>query len=175
VLRPADLVTLLRLGLAIVLPVALARGGILPAVLWAVAAASDYVDGPLARRSGVATGRGMLLDNVADIAFVLGGLTTAAALGLVPWLVPAVILLAVIDYARASFEAHRGLAPVGVARSRIGHAAGVLNYACLGVVCARLAWPAVTPAGALMVVELATVVANMGAVAARVVGRMRPA
>ena len=172
-LRPADLVTLLRLGLAVVLPFALMRGGGLPALLWVVAAASDYVDGPLARRTGVPAPRGMLLDNAADIAFVLGGLATAAALGIVPWLVPAAILLAVVDYARASFEARRGMVPARVARSRIGHTAGVLNYACLGVVCARLAWPGVTPPVVLTLVELATVGANVGAVVVRAAGRMR--
>ena len=171
VLRPADLVTLCRFGLAVVLPFALLRGGSLPAACWVFAAASDFVDGPLARRTGAPTRHGAVRDNLADIAFVLGGLGTAAALGLVPWLVPAAILLAVVDYARASFEASRGMAATRLARSRIGHAAGVVNYACLGVVCGRLAWPDAMPPMALMAAELATIAANVGAVVARMVGR----
>jgi phosphatidylglycerophosphate synthase len=147
------------------------RGVSLPAVCGVLAAASDVVDGPLARRTGTPTRYGAVLDNFADVAFVLGGLGTAAALGLVPWLVPAAILLAVVDYARASFEASRGMAAARLARSRMGHAAGVVNYACLGVVCARLAWPDGTPPIALMAVELATVTTNVAAVVARMVGR----
>ena len=170
-LGPADLLSLLRLTLAVVLQFALVRGGGLPATLWVVAAATDYLDGPLARWTGAVTWRGTVLDNVADIAFVLGGLTTAAALGLVPWLVPAAILLAVVDYARASLETSPRDAAGGLARSRTGHAAGVLNYACLGVVCAGLAWPGSVPAMVPPTVELATVATNLGAVVMRVLRR----
>jgi phosphatidylglycerophosphate synthase len=169
--RAADVLTLGRLGLAVVLPLAIARGGMLPLVLWTLAAASDYVDGPLARRSAQATARGMMLDNVADVAFVLGGLAAAAAFGLVPWLVPGAVLLSVVDYGRTLLEERRGVVRAGLARSRVGHAAGVLNYACLGVVCGRLAMPGVVPPVAVVVVELATVVANLAAVAGRVIQR----
>jgi phosphatidylglycerophosphate synthase len=172
-LRLADLVTLTRLGLAVALPFAMLHGGTLPAACWVFAAATDYLDGPLARRASAPTRHGPVLDNAADVAFVLGGLVTAAVLGLVPWLVPAAILLAVVDYARASFEASRGMAAARLARSPVGHAAGVLNYACLGVVCGRLAWPWTTPAIVLTAVELATVAMNVGAVVARMVGRTR--
>lgn len=174
--RAADLLTLARLGLAVVLPYAIWRGGVVPALLWMVAAVSDYLDGPLARRAGGPTRHGQLLDNVADIAFVLSGLATAAILGLVPWLVPAAVVLSVVDYARASVEASRTLAAPALARSRIGHAAGVLNYACLGVVCARIAWPGVAPPFVLLAVELATVGTNVAAVLARrmPLGSQRP-
>jgi phosphatidylglycerophosphate synthase len=165
--RPADLLSLLRLAVAAVFPFVLLRGGGLPAMLWVVAAASDYLDGPLARWTGVGTRRGAVLDNVADITFVFGGLATAAAVGLVPWLVPAAILLAVLDYVRASLEAGPRDLAGGLARSGIGHAAGVLNYACLGVVCAGLAWPESVPGIAPPIVELATVATNVGAVVMR--------
>ena len=80
--------------------------------------------------------RGAVLDNVADITFVLGGLTTAAVLGLVPWLVPGV------DRAvggRLRRRLARRAPPSGgaLARSRLGHWAASLNYACLGVVAGR--------------------------------------
>lgn len=169
-MRPADLLSSLRLGLALALPFALARGGAVPAVLWILAAATDYLDGPLARRAGTATRHGMLLDNAADIAFVLGGLGAAAGLGLVPWLVPAAVLLAVVDYARAALEERHGAAR-GRSRSRVGHAAGVVNYACLGVLCARLAWPRTVPPVVLVPVELAAIAINLGAVIERTVRR----
>lgn len=167
----ADVLTLGRLVLAAVLPLALAAGGALPLVLWTLAAASDYADGPLARRSAQATARGMMLDNVADIAFVLGGLATAAALGLVPWLIPGTVMLSAVDYGRTLLEERRGVVRAGLARSGVGHAAGVLNYACLGVVCGRLAVPGVVPPTVALVVELATVVTNLAAVVGRVVQR----
>ena len=111
----ADLLSALRLVLAMALPFALQRGGPLAAGLWVLAAASDYLDGPLARR-GRATRYGGVLDVGADVAFVLGGLATAAWLGLVPWLVPGAVALAVVDYARASFEASRGIVAPALAR-----------------------------------------------------------
>jgi phosphatidylglycerophosphate synthase len=170
--RPADLLSLLRLAVAGVFPFALLRGGGVPAVLWVVAATSDYLDGPLARWAGVATWRGAVLDNVADIAFVLGGLTTAAALGLVPWIVPEAILLAVVDYARASFETKSHDPAGSLARSRTGHAAGVINYACLGMVCVGVAWPDGVPVMAPPIVELVTVATNVGAVVIRILRRV---
>ena len=169
-MRPADLLSSLRLGLAMLLPFALARGGAMPALVWMAGAATDYLDGPLARRTGTATRHGMLLDNVADIAFVLGGLGAAAALGLVPWLVPGAVLLAVVDYGRAALEEHHGVGR-GRSRSGVGHAAGVVNYACLGLVCGRLAWPEAVPLAALATAELATIAINFGAVVERMVRR----
>ena len=169
-MRPADLLSSLRLGLALALPFALARGGAVPALVWIVAAATDYLDGPVARRTGTATRHGMLLDNAADIAFVLGGLGAAAALGLVPWLVPGAVLLAVVDYARAALEERNGVGR-GLSRSSVGHAAGVVNYACLGVLCARLAWPQAVPFAVLATVELATIAINLFAVIERMVRR----
>ena len=171
----ADLLSSLRLGVALLLPLALVRGGPMPALLWIVGAASDYFDGPLARRTGTVTRHGMLLDNAADIALVLGGLGTAAALGIVPWLVPAAVLLAVVDYARAALEVTHGVVNARAVRSRIGHAAGVTNYACLGVVCARVAWSDAVPTEVLLLAELATIAVNVGAVIERVVLRSRPA
>jgi phosphatidylglycerophosphate synthase len=173
VARLADLLTALRMVLAVLMPLAVWRGGPLAAALWIVAAASDYCDGPLARRAGSATARGAVLDNVADVAFVLLGLGTAAAIGRVPWLVPGAILLSVVDYARASFEGSRGMVAPALARSRVGHAAGVVNYACLGLVCAELAWPRALPPPVLPTAELATVAINVAAVVVRAVGRTR--
>ena len=174
-MRAADLLSFLRLGVALLLPVALMRGGVVPALLWIVAAATDYLDGPLARRTGTVTRHGMLLDNVADIAFVLGGLGAAAAMGIVPWLVPAAVLLAVVDYGRAALEVAHNVADARIVRSRFGHAAGVMNYACLGVVCARVAWGDVVPALVLLAADLGTIAVNVGAVIERVVLRSRPA
>ena len=89
----ADALSGMRLLLAAVMPWLLARGGVLPLAVWCLAAMSDYVDGPLARRRGTTSLRGAVLDNVADITFVLVGLTGAATLGLISWVVPLSIAL----------------------------------------------------------------------------------
>src|SRR5947209_19985611 len=82
----ADALGVVRLGAAALLPGALLRPACrwLPAALFAVAAATDFFDGVLARRGGGPTRPGAVLDNLADIAFVLAGTITGAALGLVP-------------------------------------------------------------------------------------------
>src|SRR4029453_893884 len=126
----ADALSGMRLLLAAVMPWLLARGGVLPLAVWCLAAASDYVDGRLARRRGTTSLRGAVLDNVADITFVLVGLTGAAALGLIPWVVPLSIALSAGLYAVASMRSHAGGAPP---RRRVGHWGGGFKYACAGL------------------------------------------
>ncbi len=164
-MSPADVLSGLRLLLAAAMPWLLRRGGEAPALIWIVAAVSDYVDGPIARRSGVTSLRGAVLDNVADIAFVLVGLWTATVLGLVSWLVPASIALSAGSYAAASLR--RGAAGSQLARSRLGHWAGVLNYACLGLVTAAVAWPSTAWSPVLAAASAVTAATNVAAVALR--------
>ncbi len=159
-----------RLLLAVVFPLLLVRGGAAPLVVWIVAALSDYADGPIARRRGAVSARGAILDVVADVAFVLGGLVTAAALGLVTWVAPVAIVCSVAGYALASRRLSQDGGP-RLARSRVGHWAGVTNYACVGVVSGALALPGawwgtlLTAAGAL------TAGINLLAVALRIAAR----
>jgi hypothetical protein len=63
------------------------------------------------------------------------------------------------------------MAALALARSRIGHAAGVMNYACLGFVAARMAWPTLGPPALVPSAALVTVAVNMGAVLVRALGR----
>jgi phosphatidylglycerophosphate synthase len=162
----------MRLLLAAAMPWLLARGGVLPLVAWCFAAVSDYVDGPLARRYGTTSLRGAVLDNVADVSFVLSGLATAAALGLVSWLTPASIGLSAGAYAVASTSSPRAAAGPSLARSRLGHWAGVANYLCLGVVTAAVAWPDPRWNPMVRAVALATAGYNLAAVAARLISSM---
>jgi phosphatidylglycerophosphate synthase len=167
----ADALSSVRLLLAAAMPWLLARGGVLPLLAWGVAALSDYTDGPLARRRGTASLRGAVLDSVADIAFVLSGLATAAALGLVSWVVPASIGLSAGAFAAAS--AHPRPPEDRLARTRLGHWAGIANYACLGVVTAAVAWPDSRWAPLLAVAATTTAGLNVAAVAGRLVGAAR--
>lgn len=68
-----DHLTMLRVALAAAGALTWAAGGPLRPVLWlfALAAWSDFVDGPLARRRGLAGGAGGRLDQLADV--LLGG------------------------------------------------------------------------------------------------------
>jgi phosphatidylglycerophosphate synthase len=144
----ADAFGVLRLTAAALLPQALldafadSHRGALPLVLFAVAATTDFFDGPVARR-GTPTRHGAVLDNVADVAFVLAGTATAAWAGRLSATVPLAIAAAVVAYARASAGLSRRRRAVGLARSRIGHAAGIANYALVAGVAGAAAWPAV--------------------------------
>jgi len=170
----ADAFGLLRLTAAALLPQALLdafadphRGG-LPLALFAVAAATDFLDGPVARR-GTPTRHGAVLDNVADVAFVLAGTTTAAWAGRLSAMVPLAIAAAVLAYARASAGLSRRTRVVGLARSWIGHAAGVANYALVAGVAGAAAWPAVAWRPLLVAASVVVVCLNVTAALGHVV------
>jgi CDP-diacylglycerol--glycerol-3-phosphate 3-phosphatidyltransferase len=105
--------------------------GIVAGVLFAVIAASDVVDGRLARRFGSATNGGRTFDHLADIGFIVTALSTYAALGITPWWVPAAIAGSFAFYVIDSWS--RPTARGGLVGSRVGHAAGVCNYVLIGV------------------------------------------
>jgi phosphatidylglycerophosphate synthase len=163
-----------RLVLAAALPYLLVHGGWPPLLAWIVASLSDYFDGPLARRRGTSSPGGAILDNVADIAFVLAGLATAAALALISWVVPLSIALSAGAYAVASARRRIGAGAPSLARSRLGHWAGVANYACLGVVTGAVTWPAPQWTPVLAVGGTATAGLNLVAVLTRLVWRWSP-
>jgi len=157
-----------RLLLAAAFPWALARGRWLPLVLFGLAAGSDYVDGRLARRAGRLSSYGGMLDNVADVVFVLSATIAGAAHGLLWWPVPVSIGLSAGSYALASVATSRASGTPRLAHSRVGHAAGVCNYVCAGAV-AVVALPAPGIAWASTLVGLATLVLNVLAFAMRLV------
>ncbi len=148
-------------------PFALAAGGWTSLGVFAVAATSDYLDGPLARRSGRSTPYGALLDGVADIVFVLTGTIAAAVGGRLSWLVPLAIAGSATAYLVASVRQSRTSGRPARAYSLAGHAAGVCNYALVGLVAGSVAlpsvvWPALLAAGGAIVVAL-----NVGALLLR--------
>lgn len=107
--------------------------GVLAGALFALAAASDVMDGRAARRWGSASIGGRAFDHLADIGFILTALSAYTCLGVVPWWVPAAIGASFASYVLDSwFRAAAGSSePLG---SRIGHVAGILNYSLVGVV-----------------------------------------
>lgn len=107
--------------------------GLAAGALFAVAAASDYFDGPLARRSGRASDRGRTWDNWADIVFLEGSLITAVAVGSAPWWVPASIAASFAYYVADSWRRTRTGPGRRLIASRLGHWGGVCNYVLVGV------------------------------------------
>jgi phosphatidylglycerophosphate synthase len=171
---PADALGWLRLAAAALLPTALvhaARAPWAPVALFAIGALTDFFDGIVARRGRGPTAPGAILDNAADIAFVLAGTATGAALGLLAPLVPIVIASAFGAYAVASVRGSVRGGRWRIARSAIGHAAGVLNYALTGLVVAAAVWPGRPLAGVVGVAGGVVLAVN----AAAVIGRVVPA
>ena len=107
----AHLLTGVRLGLALPLAVAFARPDFLDArlvaVLLAVAIASDYFDGVVARRWGTASAGGQLFDHGTDCLFVTAGLTGAALAARVPLVLPVLVAVAFSQYVVDSYWLHR--------------------------------------------------------------------
>ena len=98
--NPANVVTVLRIAVVPVFAVALlADGGqtvagrLLATALFVAAAASDRLDGWLARRSGQVTDLGKMLDPIADKLLVGTALVLLSWLGDLPWVVTVVVLV----------------------------------------------------------------------------------
>lgn len=144
----------------------------LPLGLVVAASATDFFDGILARRAGTPSRHGALLDNLADIAFVLAAAASGAAHGLVVPHAPAAIALAFGAYLFASARGTPG--SWRPARSTLGHAAGVLNYGLAALVAGAASplGPVVT--GALRPASLLVAGVNLAAVLDRAVRRGRP-
>lgn len=73
------------------------------ALVFAVAIASDLLDGPVARRRGTARDFGRLFDHGTDFLFVTVGLCAASAIGAVPWFLPLFIAVAFAQYVIDSY------------------------------------------------------------------------
>ena len=150
---------MLRIVLAIVYARSLDDGCWYPLVAFAIAAASDYVDGPLARRAGTPSRYGALLDSLADIVFVVLATTAGAVTGRLSWAVPVAIVGAGTPYLVATLRRTRAGAEAPRAFSAVGHAAGVCNYALAGLLAGSVAlagpqWPPVLASASAVVVAL---------------------
>ena len=107
----ANLLTLLRLLLALPVGWAMADGEFLPA--WALALClfaaitSDYLDGKIARSHGTASARGQIFDHSTDFLFVTSGLAGAVYADLVPEILPVLIMVAFSQYVLDSYFLYR--------------------------------------------------------------------
>ncbi len=107
----ANALTAVRLLLVFPIAAALARPDLLAPGLVAfaicAAIATDYLDGPIARRTGTASAKGQLFDHSTDCVFVTGGLAGAAIAGAVTPILPALIPFAFGQYVVDSYVWHR--------------------------------------------------------------------
>jgi phosphatidylglycerophosphate synthase len=103
----ANTLTAIRLLLALPVAVALAHPTFatpsVAALLLAMAIATDYLDGPVARRMGTASPAGMLFDHTTDCLFVTAGLSGAALAGSITPILPALIPFAFGQYVVDSY------------------------------------------------------------------------
>lgn len=139
-MHAGDLLTLGRLLAAPVFAWTFAAGvggswaaGVGAGILFALAAASDYFDGRLARRAGRSSDRGRVWDSWADIAFIETALVTAVLAGRAPWWVPASIAVSFGYYVADSWLLTRSTPRRTLVASRLGHLGGVCNYVLVGV------------------------------------------
>ncbi len=121
----------------------------------ALAAASDWIDGRLARATGSVTPAGELLDPIADKTFMLAALVALAAYGLLPaWTLPLFLVRDIGVALGAVIHMRRGMRMRMPAR-RAGKVVTWLQFTGIGTI---LLWPQTAP-------WIAPLVAVTGAVA----------
>jgi len=125
----ANALTVFRLALAPWSAFLIASGEDLVASgIFVIAVATDLADGPLARRGGGTSPLGALLDHGSDAIFVTLGLGALAMRGMVPPVLPPLIVLAFAQYTVDS----RALAGQRLRASFLGRWNGILYFALLG-------------------------------------------
>jgi phosphatidylglycerophosphate synthase len=143
-LAPANLVTGLRLAAAPFCALAIVNGQVAWAVgLYALAVATDLVDGRIARGRGETSARGALFDHASDATFVSLGLAAlAVSSGEVPLVLPGLVAAAFAQYTLDS----RALAGQRLRASALGRWNGIAYFVLLGTPVIRNAlgidWPA---------------------------------
>ncbi|HVB99943.1 MAG TPA: CDP-alcohol phosphatidyltransferase family protein [Candidatus Dormibacteraeota bacterium] len=132
----ANALTAVRLLLVAPFAIFMARGDARSAafalVAWAVALATDFLDGPVARRRGTAGALGGTFDHASDFLFVTGGMFAGALRGAFPWILPICITAAFAQYVIDSYWIHRQSRLRG---SRLGRYNGMLYFVppCLDI------------------------------------------
>jgi phosphatidylglycerophosphate synthase len=139
----ANALTAVRLALVVPMAAALARPDLLApdvvALVIVVAIATDYFDGPIARRTGTASAKGQLFDHSTDCLFVTGGLAGAAIAGAVTPILPVLIPFAFGQYVVDSYVWHRQRQ---LRASFLGRWNGILYFVPLVLIAAaRLPFP----------------------------------
>ncbi|MFK7862796.1 MAG: CDP-alcohol phosphatidyltransferase family protein [Pseudohongiellaceae bacterium] len=103
----ANFLTALRLILIMPIAYGLANPGSMPGfwivILLLLAIASDFLDGKVARALGTASARGMLFDHSTDFLFVTSTMLALAFAGILPFLLPLLVIIAFSQYVLDSY------------------------------------------------------------------------
>ena len=126
----ANLLTAARLLLVAPFAFYMARGDRHSAAMalgiWVVALATDFADGPVARRSGTVSAFGGTFDHTTDFLFVTTGIFAGAYRGVFPWILPVLIVAAFAQYFIDSYWIHRHAKLRG---SKLGRYNGMAYFA----------------------------------------------
>jgi CDP-diacylglycerol--glycerol-3-phosphate 3-phosphatidyltransferase len=125
----ANALTALRLLLVVPFAFFMTKGdvrfAVFALVVWAVALLTDFLDGPIARRSGTVTAWSGTFDHTTDFLFVTSGLFAGAFRGVFPWILPILIVAAFLQYVIDSYWIHRHSKLRG---SKLGRYNGMLYF-----------------------------------------------
>jgi CDP-diacylglycerol--glycerol-3-phosphate 3-phosphatidyltransferase len=137
------------------------RSAIFALVIWVVALITDFLDGPIARRTGTVTALSGTFDHASDFLFVTCGLFAGALRGAFPWILPVLITAAFSQYVIDSYLVHRQAKLRG---SKLGRYNGMLYFvpACMDIVI-RLGFRFLQPALTVLVwLLVASTLVSMG-------------
>ena len=101
------------------------RSAMFALAAWILALITDLLDGPVARRRGTVTGWSGTFDHASDFLFVTAGLFAGAARGAFPWILPALITAAFLQYVIDSYFIQRHAKLRG---SKLGRYNGILYF-----------------------------------------------
>ena len=141
-LTTADALTWLRLLATPFFVLAVCDGSpLLASSIFAIAAATDFADGRVARARGLSSTFGGFLDHAVDAAFVSAGAAALASVGALPWLLSPLIAVAFVQYALDS----KLMRARGLRASSLGRWNGIAYYVIVAVPVVRdalgLGWP----------------------------------
>jgi cardiolipin synthase len=167
----ANALTFCRVLATPVLVLAICTGAVgLALAVFVLAVASDFADGMVARRYGEDSGLGRLIDHATDAIFVTAGTAAFAYEGILPALLPALIMASFLQYALDSgISESRGPRP-----SALGRGNGIAYYGIVAIPIVRdvlgLTWPGPVLVLALGWVLVASTLVSM---ASRLTFRLR--
>jgi CDP-diacylglycerol--glycerol-3-phosphate 3-phosphatidyltransferase len=125
----ANALTAVRLLLVVPFAFFMSRGDTRSAafalVAWVVALATDFLDGPIARRRGTVSALSGTFDHTSDFLFVTSGMFAGAFRGAFPWILPVCITAAFAQYVIDSYWIHRQTKLRG---SKLGRYNGMLYF-----------------------------------------------
>jgi CDP-diacylglycerol---glycerol-3-phosphate 3-phosphatidyltransferase len=101
------------------------RFAVFALVVWVVALITDFLDGPIARRTGTVTAWSGTFDHTTDFLLVTSGLFAGAFRGVFPWILPILIVAAFSQYVIDSYWIHRQTKLRG---SKLGRYNGMLYF-----------------------------------------------